>query len=148
MIVRSHGICARSSITRSRRSVCLAMATLLTSSPQTLLAQEGNTGGATPEPAASPASRSIIGSPIVSSANSAAALCANIETLVEAQAGVYEVVVIDPLGSTLYARNATVPFISASLYKLPLMATIYELIEDEQVSLDQPLDLEEWYYTI
>jgi len=58
------------------------------------------------------------------------------------------VVVIDPLGSTIYARNATVPFISASLYKLPLMAKIYQLIEEGEVSFDQPLMLEEWYYMV
>ncbi len=55
---------------------------------------------------------------------------------------------IDPLGSTIYARNATVPFISASLYKLPLMAKIYQLIENGDVSLDQPLTLEKWYFMV
>ncbi len=153
MLIGSDGNRATGSFTRSRRFVCLAMATILTTSPRTLFAQERNTGdatsvSATPDPAASPTSRPTIGSPIVPAANFATAISANIETLVEAQAGVYGVVVIDPLASTIYARNATVPFISASLYKLPLMANIYQLIEAGQISLDQPLMLEEWYYMV
>jgi beta-lactamase class A len=118
-----------------------------------VLAQESESSAnsaisSTPEPAASPAGRTTIGEPIVSSSSSTAALSANIETLIAAQSGVYGVVVIDPLGPTIYARNATVPFISASLYKLPLMAKIYQLIEDGDVSLDQPLPLEEWYFMV
>ena len=140
-------------MSRHRPFVCLLIAVILATSIGTAFAQERGSDAATavsatPEPAASPAGRTTIGSPIVSSATSTARLSANIETLVAAQAGIYGVVVIDPLGPTIYARNATVPFISASLYKLPLMAKIYQLIEEGQVSLDQPLVLEEWYYLV
>ena len=140
-------------ISRRQPFLCLLIAIVLTTSIGTAFAQESGSStattiSATPEPAASPTGRQSIGSPIVSSANSTDALCASIDTLVAAQAGVYGVVVIDPLGPTIYARNATLPFISASLYKLPLMAKIYQLIEEGHVSLDQPLVLEEWYYTV
>jgi beta-lactamase class A len=133
--------------------MCLVILFILAVWAGPALAQESGSEAATatsatPEPAASSTGRTTIGSPILSSANSTAALSANIDTLVESQSGVYGVVVIDPLGSTIYARNATVPFISASLYKLPLMAKIYQLIENGDVSLDQPLTLEEWYFMV
>ena len=103
---------------------------------------------ATPAAQATPGSRPSIGTPIISVPNEQMSLTANVSALLDGQQGVYGVVVVDPTKGAIFSRNATIPFISASLYKLPLMAHIYGMIEAGQATLDQPLTLDGWYYSI
>jgi beta-lactamase class A len=74
-------------------------------------------------------------------------LASEIDLLLANEPGVYGVIVLDDQGNRVYARNETVPFIAASLYKLTLMATIYSLIEQGAISLDTPLRLSPAYFT-
>lgn len=103
---------------------------------------------ATPADQATPGARPSIGTPIISVPNDGMSLSANISALLDGQQGIYGVVVVDPAQGALFEQNATIPFISASLYKLPLLAHIYGMIEAGQVTLDQQLTLEDWYYSI
>ncbi len=69
-----------------------------------------------------------------------------IDQLIPNDGGVYGVVVIDPERNLVYSHNPTVPFISASLYKLPLMAHIYLLIEQGSLHLTSELVLQELFW--
>jgi beta-lactamase class A len=73
-------------------------------------------------------------------------LAGAIPPILSTDTGVYGVVVVDPSGTVVYEHNADVPFISASLYKLPLMAQIYALIDAGLVTLDQEIMLDESFF--
>jgi beta-lactamase class A len=75
-----------------------------------------------------------------------ASLSAEIPQILSNDTGVYGVIVIDPAGTIVYEHNADVPFISASLYKLPLMAQIYSMIEAGTITLDQQIVLDELFF--
>lgn len=74
-------------------------------------------------------------------------LAALIDGLTPQDGGVYGFLVHDPANGQLYASNATVPFVAASLYKLPLMAHIYKLADQGLISLYEQLVLDEWYWS-
>lgn len=62
--------------------------------------------------------------------------------LLEGEAGVYGVVVLGPGGKVVVSRNSELPFVTASTYKLVLMADILKKVEAGELSLQQtyPLD--------
>lgn len=57
--------------------------------------------------------------------------------------GVYGFVVLAADGTVVASRNSTTPFITASLYKLILMADIYQRIEGGEFTSDATIVLEE-----
>ncbi|MGD9711431.1 MAG: serine hydrolase [Thermomicrobiales bacterium] len=69
-----------------------------------------------------------------------------VDALLASQDGVYGVVILDQNGAYLYARNADVPFIAASLYKLVLLADIYAKVETGALSLDMAIPLLPEYF--
>jgi beta-lactamase class A len=101
---------------------------------------------ASPMATPAPATPSAAASPINVQATSAQDLASHIPSILAADTGVYGVVVIDPSGAIAYEHNADVPFISASLYKLPLMAQIYAMIGSGLVTLDQEIVLDPSFY--
>jgi beta-lactamase class A len=74
-------------------------------------------------------------------------LTSAIDGIIPADGGVYGVVVHEPGRGTRYSRNPTVPFVAASLYKLPLMAHIYKLAEQGQFALTDTIVLDEWFWS-
>jgi beta-lactamase class A len=64
-----------------------------------------------------------------------------IDKLLKGQRGVYGVVVMQPDGTIEYQRNADTPFVAASLYKLVLLANIYEKREQGELTFDQKVEL-------
>ncbi|CAN5590748.1 hypothetical protein BH23CHL4_BH23CHL4_16790 [soil metagenome] len=74
------------------------------------------------------------------------ALVESIDGLLATEAGVYGVVVLDADGGYQYAKNADVPFVAASLYKLVLLTEIYAMVEDGQIGLDDSLPLKAGYF--
>ena len=93
---------------------------------------------ASPSPAASPASSpattpgaspsaSPAASPIV--ARDDAGIPRRVSALLKDEAGVYGIVIAQADGKVLCSRNSDLPFMTASLYKLILMADIYRQIE-------------------
>jgi beta-lactamase class A len=82
-----------------------------------------------------------------------------LDAFLGAEQGIYGVVILDARGDYAYARNANVPFIAASLYKLVLLADIYGRIDRGEVALSDVLPLlpeyfedrfaaEDGYYTL
>jgi beta-lactamase class A len=69
-----------------------------------------------------------------------------IEKLLKGQRGVYGVVVMQPDGAVEYQRNADTPFIAASLYKLVLLANIFEKRENGELSFDREVELLPEYF--
>lgn len=69
-----------------------------------------------------------------------------IDQLIPNDGGVYGVVVVDPERNVVYSHNPTVPFVSASLYKLPLMTQIYQLIERGSLRLTDEIVLQELFW--
>ena len=66
-------------------------------------------------------------------------LTRELDVLLGNEPGVYGVVVMTPDGETLYSRNRDVPFVAASLFKLAVMATVFEREADQDLSRDEPL---------
>lgn len=64
------------------------------------------------------------------------------DDLITQEDGVFGVVMLDSAGNVLYSRNSTLPFITASLYKLVVMADILKRVEYGEISLDQEILLE------
>lgn len=64
-----------------------------------------------------------------------------VDTLLDGQRGVYGIVIMQPDGTIEYELNADTPFLAASLYKLVLLANIYEKRENGQLSFDQEVQL-------
>ncbi len=73
-------------------------------------------------------------------------LVSTLNTFLEPEPGMYGVVILDQNGEYLYARNADIPFVAASLYKLVLLADIYAKVEAGELSLDTPLPLLSVYF--
>jgi beta-lactamase class A len=69
-----------------------------------------------------------------------------VETLLDGQRGVYGVVVMQPDGAITYQLNPDTPFVAASLYKLVLLANIYEKREHGELSFAQELELLPEYF--
>jgi beta-lactamase class A len=76
------------------------------------------------------------------------AIAAAVDELLDGSDGVYGVVLMEPDGSLLYSRNANTPFIAASLYKLVLMADIYEQRERGDLKFSDKVTLEEEYFPL
>jgi beta-lactamase class A len=64
------------------------------------------------------------------------------DALLAGEPGVYGVVVTGPDGQTWYSRNSEVPFVAASLYKLVVMATVYQQETAGTLTLAEPLFVE------
>ncbi|CAN5646725.1 hypothetical protein BH23CHL5_BH23CHL5_25280 [soil metagenome] len=62
--------------------------------------------------------------------------------LIDAEEGVFGVVIMDEAGNVLFSRNSTAPFVTASLYKLVVMADILKRLELGELDLDEPIYLE------
>lgn len=69
-----------------------------------------------------------------------------VDSLLTPEAGVYGVVILASDGSVIASRNARTPFLTASLYKLVLIADIYQRIEAGELELDQPMTLDPDYF--
>ncbi len=74
-------------------------------------------------------------------------LQAAIDALTPVDGGVYGFVVEDAAGVARYRQNPGVPFVAASLYKLPLMAHIYKLSKQGNFSLSDQIILDEWFWS-
>ncbi|MGE3798894.1 MAG: serine hydrolase, partial [Thermomicrobiales bacterium] len=66
--------------------------------------------------------------------------------LLDGESGVYGVMVVDQQGLLRYSRNARLPFISASLYKLVLCADILRQVEAEALRASDLLPLRSAYF--
>jgi beta-lactamase class A len=63
------------------------------------------------------------------------------DQMIDQEEGVFGIMILEESGDVLYSRNSTVPFITASLYKLVLMADILKRVEQGELSLDEPITL-------
>jgi beta-lactamase class A len=63
------------------------------------------------------------------------------DSMIDEEEGVFGVMIMEESGDVLYSRNSTVPFITASLYKLVLLADILKRVEQGELSLDEPITL-------
>lgn len=95
-----------------------------------------------PSPTPRPSPAAHVASPV-----SYASQAETINALLAPEAGVYGVVVATPQGKVLYSRNADLPFISASLYKLVLMADVYNQEAQGELSFDEELVLQRSYFS-
>lgn len=95
---------------------------------------------ATPAAALEPTSGPLYGQPNDPDVSSA------VESLLQNTDGVYGVVIMKPDGSVLYSRNSETPFVSASLYKLVLLADIYRKIESGAVAKSDQLQVLDSYF--
>lgn len=66
--------------------------------------------------------------------------------LLDGEPGIIGVVMARPGGDVLVSRNAETPFVSASLYKLVLLADIYQRIETGEIALSDRLVLQPEYF--
>ncbi len=66
-------------------------------------------------------------------------LTQELDALLADEPGVYGVVVMAADGRVLYSRNRDVPFIAASLFKLVVMASVYELEASGELTLSEAL---------
>lgn len=71
---------------------------------------------------------------------------AAIDALLAEREGVYGLVLANPQTGARYSRNADVPFLAASLYKLVLLADVYAAIDDGVIAADAELTLEPEYF--
>lgn len=71
---------------------------------------------------------------------------AAIDRLVAEEPGVYGIVLMRPDGTVLYRRNADLPFVAASLYKLVLLVDICRAIDDGTISPDDALYVDPSYF--
>jgi beta-lactamase class A len=69
-----------------------------------------------------------------------------IDTLLEGESGIWGVIVQKPGEGFTYHKNADTPFITASLYKLILMADIYQKRENGELSFDDTVELQPDYF--
>lgn len=66
-------------------------------------------------------------------------LIRELDVLLGNEPGIYGVVVMTPEGQTLYSRNRNVPFVAASLFKLVVMASVFELEANRHLARDEAL---------
>jgi beta-lactamase class A len=125
----------------------------------TIVAAACSTGAAsrppTPTPSPNPTMVPTQGTTLPSSPIAVAAtpeldpnVAAAVDKLLAGADGVYGVVLMKPDGKLLYSRNATTPFIAASLYKLILMAEIYQQRERGDIEFTDTVALEEEYFPL
>ncbi len=69
-----------------------------------------------------------------------------LDSLLDNESGAYGLIVVDAQGHMRYSRNARLPFISASLYKLILATEILRQIEGGELQWEQLVVLEEGYF--
>jgi beta-lactamase class A len=69
-----------------------------------------------------------------------------IAKLLKNQDGVFGILLMHPNGAVEYQLNADTPFIAASLYKLVLLANIFEKREHGELSFDQDVELLPEYF--
>jgi len=69
-----------------------------------------------------------------------------IDALVGEERGIYGIVLMHPDGSVFYNRNADMPFVSASLYKLILLADVCRAIDGGVLAPDAPLYIEPEFF--
>src|SRR5215213_5170347 len=69
-----------------------------------------------------------------------------IDALLAERNGVYGLVLANPETGSRYSRNADVPFLAASLYKLVLLADVYAAIDDGLIAADAELVLQPEYF--
>lgn len=69
-----------------------------------------------------------------------------INTLIDGEAGVYGIILMQPDGTVDYEQNVDTPFIAASLYKLVLLPNIYEKREKGEITFDDELELLPEYF--
>ena len=65
------------------------------------------------------------------------------ECLVHGEQALYGLVLMQPDGEITYRRNAEIPFVAASLYKLVLMADILALVDSGELAPESTVVLEE-----
>lgn len=75
-----------------------------------------------------------------------AAVADVVDRLLAGQTGIYGIVITKPGTPALYRRNADLPFLTASLYKLVLLADIYAGIERGVLDPDLALTLHRDYF--
>jgi beta-lactamase class A len=75
-------------------------------------------------------------------------IAASIDALIENEPGVYGVVLMRPDGRVLYNRNGDTPFVSASLYKLILLADVCKAVDDDSLTPDTPLLLSPEFFEV
>ncbi|MGN6033402.1 MAG: hypothetical protein ACTHQE_17250, partial [Thermomicrobiales bacterium] len=97
--------------------------------PVGLLVRAKATPEASPSPAASPAA-SPVATPAASpiAVGDDAGIPRRVAALLKGETGVYGVVIARATGKVICSRNSDLPFMTASLYKLILMADIYRKI--------------------
>ena len=71
-----------------------------------------------------------------------------ISNLLASSDSIFGVLVIDHHDQIAFEQNADVPFISASLYKLVLLAEMLDRVEAGTLSLDQPLTIRQDFFLI
>ncbi|HET8521619.1 MAG TPA: serine hydrolase [Thermomicrobiales bacterium] len=69
-----------------------------------------------------------------------------IDQLLFGESGIYGVVLMEADGTPIYTRNCTTPFVAASLYKLVLLANIYQMREAGELGFDQVVALQPEYF--
>lgn len=69
-----------------------------------------------------------------------------VSKLLEGQTGVFGIVITRTDGTIAYQQNENTPFVMASLYKLVLLANIFEKRENGELSFDQEVELLPEYY--
>lgn len=123
-------------------------ATVIASTPQAAASPSAATPPATPmatpvtgptPPVATPAPTPAITVPDTPEQHLAEEYLAN-------EPGVYGFVVLEADGTAVVSINSQTPFVTASLYKLILMADIYQRVELGTLSLDDTIVLEAYVY--
>ena len=99
----------------------LILANLLQVSPVSVAAQDG-TPFANPDP------------------------IADIPALLENCDSIFGVVILDPDGKTVFAQNPDLPFVSASLYKLVLLAQTFDRVEQGELALSDTVEILPEYF--
>ena len=77
--------------------------------------------------------------PLPARSADASRLTQEVDALLADEPGVYGVVVMAADGRVLYSRNRDVPFIAASLFKLVVMASVYEMEASGELALNEAL---------
>jgi D-alanyl-D-alanine carboxypeptidase len=124
-----------------------------------LLVGCGGSGAATrttPTTIASPVVASPVASPIPTATATPTAtpyptpppspLVDTVDALLADEQGVFGILITTPDGKIIYSRNADTPFVTASLYKLVLIADMYRRRERGRLSFDQTIELKAEYF--
>jgi beta-lactamase class A len=71
-----------------------------------------------------------------------------LQVLLDSCDAVFGVIIIDPEDQIVFEKNADLPFVSASLYKLVLLAEVLDRIELGELTLEQKVPISSDYYLI